>query len=249
MNIKESKKQAHVMEGNIKFLVTGSAGNIGSKLYQSLLQSTSHVFGIDLKDGQNLISCELPKDINVIYHLAAQSGVESSWKDPVHDMDNLRMTARLVKEYPDAKIIYANSAAAQKPISSPYGFSKWASGEYIKTFHKDWVSCVFPNVYGAGNKSVVDIFKDKDEVVIYGDGFQTRSYVHVDDIVRGLLSAQLWDKGEYFMGNGIATTVVDLAEGKTAVFKEARKEARESVLPNTTPNWKPIINVMEYLNK
>ena len=225
-------------------LVTGYSGYIGSLLFEEL---DSVATGVDLKDGMNLITCDLPKDIDVIYHLAAQSSVESSWHDPVYDADNLRMTIRLVKEYPNARIIYANSAAAKSPIMSPYGFSKWASGEYIKTFHKDYVICTFPNVYGRNDKSVVDIFKNLDEVTIYGDGLQLRDYVHVDDIVEGLLSAIDWPKGEYEMGSGIATSVLDLAKGKKINFAPARKEARESVLTNNTPNWFSTIKVLEYL--
>ena len=224
-------------------LLTGYKGYLGSLLFEKV-----DAIGIDLKDGMNLITCDLPKDIDVIYHLAAQSSVESSWHDPVYDADNLRMTIRLVKEYPNARIIYANSAAAKSPIMSPYGFSKWASGEYIKTFHKDYVICTFPNVYGRNNKSVVDIFKNSDEVIVYGDGLQIRDYVHVDDIVEGLLLAKDWPKGEYEMGSGIATSVFDLAKGKKVTFAPARKEARESVLKNTTPNWKSTINIFNYLN-
>lgn len=228
--------------GQDMILITGYKGQIGSLLAKRI----DNFVGIDLKDGMNLITCELPKEIDIIYHLAAQSSVESSWHDPVHDMDNIRMTARLVKEYPKAKIIYANSAAAQDP-QSPYGFSKWASGEYLKKFHKDYVSCVFPNVYGGSDKSVVDIFKGKEKVTVYGDGLQTRDYVHVDDIVEGLLLAQNWAVGEYFMGSGIPTTVLDLTDGKKINFAPARKEARESVLKNTTPNWSAKIKVLDYI--
>lgn len=227
----------------MKVLITGYKGQIGSLLAKRL--EDLDIIGIDLKEGMNLLTCELPP-ADVIYHLAAQSSVESSWHDPVHDMDNIRMTARLVKEYPNARIIYANSAAAQDP-KSPYGFSKWASGEYLKKFHKDYVSCVFPNVYGGSDKSVVDIFNGKKNVTIYGDGLQTRDYVHVDDIVEGLIRAMYWDVGEYFMGSGIPTTVLELAKGKNIKFAPARQEARESVLKNTTPNWEPKIKVLDYI--
>lgn len=224
-----------------RILITGHKGFIGSRLFKKI-----KAIGIDIKNGHNLITTELPKNIDVIYHLAAQSSVEASWKDPVHDMDNIRMTARLVKEYPNAKIIYTASSATKD--TSPYGFSKWASAEYIKNFHKNYVICVLPNVYGEkGGKSVVDIFKDNDEVVIYGDGKQTRSYVHVDDIVEALILAKDWEKGEYFLGDGKATTVLELAKGKKIMFAPTRKEAREAVAPNTTPNWKPSINILDYL--
>jgi len=222
-------------------LITGNLGMIGSRLFKKI-----KAVGIDIKDGHNLITTELPKDIDVIYHLAAQSSVEASWQDPVHDMDNLRMTARIVKEYPEARIIYTASSATKE--TSPYGFSKWASGEYIKNFHKNYVICILPNVYGEkGGKSVVDIFKENDEVTIYGDGGQTRSYVHVDDIVEALMLAKNWETGEYFLGDGRATSVLELAKGKEIEFASARKEAHEAVSPNTTPNWRAKINVFSYL--
>ena len=226
-------------------LVTGHRGYLGPLLFKRLEKA----IGIDLKDGMNLLTCDLPKNIHLIYHLAAQSSVESSWHDPLHDADNLRITIRLVKEYPNARIIYTNSAAAKPPIMSPYGFSKWVSGEYIKLFHKDYVLCTFPNIYGQGSKSVVDIFNNSDEVTIYGDGLQKRDYVHVQDIVQGLLLAKDWSKGEYEMGSGIGTTVLELAKGKKITFASARKEARESILRNNTPNWSPsfLSDVTKYL--
>lgn len=223
-------------------LITGHKGFIGSRLYDALGGQ-----GIDIKDGFDLLTCELPKDIDIIYHLAAQTSVEASWHDPVHDMDNLRITARLVQHYPRAKIIYANSAAAQLPVASPYGFSKRACRDYIKAFHKNWVICVFPNVFGGG-KGVVDLFKDTKTVTIYGDGEQTRDFVHVSDIVQGLIQAKDWKTGEYFMGSGKATSVLELAGNRRVVHAPARIEARDSILPNTTPNWEPVINVHEYLS-
>ena len=222
-------------------LITGNLGMIGSRLFKKI-----KAVGIDIKDGHNLITTELPKDIDVIYHLAAQSSVEASWHDPVYDMDNLRMTARIVKEYPKARIIYTTSSATKE--TSPYGFSKWASGEYIKNFHKNYVICILPNVYGEkGGRSVVDIFKENDEVTIYGDGSQTRSYIHVEDIVEALLLAKDWEVREYFLGDGKAVSVLELAKGKDIKFAPARKEAYEAVPPNTTPNWRPKINVLDHL--
>jgi len=219
----------------MKVLITGHKGQIGSVLAQKI----KHV-GIDLIDGQNLLTCNLPKNIDIVFHLAAQSSVEPSWHDPLHDLDNIRITARIVKEYPKAKIIYTSSCATINPVS-PYGFSKWASGEYIKKFHDNYVICVLPNVFGV-RKSVVDIFSKTDTVTIYGDGKNIRSYVHVNDIVDGLIKAIDWKKGEYFMG-GTNKTVLQLAKGKNIKYKPARREAKSGVIPNTTPNWKPTITL------
>ena len=227
----------------MNILLTGNLGNIGSRLAKKL----DNFIGIDTKDGKNLLTCELPENIDVIYHLAAHAPVEWSWQDPTLTMENLISTVRLVHHYPNAKIIFASTGASLDPVS-PYGFSKWACNEYLKRFHKNAVILYFPNIFGIP-RSVVDIFKGRDEVTIYGDGLQTRDYVHVDDIVSGLFKAKDWEVGEYNMGSGKAINLLQLAEGKTIKFEEARKEARESVLANTTPNWSPKVNVLEYINE
>lgn len=226
----------------MRTLITGSRGFIGTKLQRKLPLALT----LDLRDGQDLLTCELPENVGLIYHLAAQSSVEASWYDPLHDLNNIRITARLVKEYPDAKIIYANSCAAVF-ATTPYGFSKKASGDYLKTFHKDYVNCVFPNIYGEGSRSVVDIFKAADPVPVFGDGLSIRDYVHIDDIIDGLLKAEHWPTGEYFMGSGIGTTVLELANGKEIKWLPERKEDREVIVPNTTPDWTPRMSVMKYL--
>lgn len=227
----------------MSILITGHRGNIGSKL-ATLFDS---YIGIDNKEGKNLLTCELPIEVDTIFHLAAHAPVEYSWHDPVRTMENISSTVRLAHAYPNAKIVFASTGASLDP-ASPYGFSKWACNEYLTRFHDNSVILYFPNIFGIP-RSVVDIFKGKDEVIIYGDGEQTRDYVHVDDIVSGLYKAKDWEPGEYFLGSGIKTSLLELAEGKTVTFKNARKEARESVLPNTTPNWKPTINVMDYINE
>lgn len=216
-------------------------GYIGSLLYKKV-----GGIGIDVREGRNLLTCYLPDDITLVYHLAAQSDVQASWEDPVHDAQNLAMTARLVKKYPRAKIVYANSCAAINR-NSPYGFSKWASAEYLKKFHTNSVICVFPNIYGGASRSVVDTFKSKAEVTVYGDGKQTRDYVHVDDIVAGLVKAARWSPGEYFMGSGISTNVLQLAQGKEITFAPERQEDREVEVPNTTPDWRITQHVNEYM--
>lgn len=224
-------------------LLTGHLGNIGSKLAKKL----DNFIGIDNKDGKNLLTCELPENIDTIFHLAAHAPVEFSWHDPVRTMENISSTVRLAEHYPDAKIIFASTGASLDP-ASPYGFSKMACNEYLKRFHKNAVVLYFPNIFGLP-RSVVDIFKGRDEVIIYGDGKQIRDYVHVDDIVKALLLAKDWEPGEYMLGSEIGTSLLELAEGKTVTFKEGRKEQRESILENTTPNWYPTINVFDYINE
>ena len=91
------------------------------------------------------------------------------------------------------------------------------------------------------------MFKGKNKVMVRGDGKQTRGYVHVDDIVKGLVMARDWKRGEYWMGSGKSLSVLDLAKGKEIEFVSAIKEPGEVDVPNTTPNWEPKINPLEYI--
>lgn len=234
-----------------RVLITGHTGFVGTRLVQ-VLENDYLIEGIDRKEGDDALSCILPDGIDIVYHLAAHKSVEESWRDPVLYVENLTTLVRLATAYPDAKFIHASSCAGNEPINSPYGFFKKVAGDYLKTFHKNYVNLIFPNIYGGQQKqnSVVDVFKGKDEVEIHGDGTQVRDYVHVDDIVTGLVLAKDWPIGEYSMGSEIGKSILDLAEGKTVTFKPARsKEPKETVIPNTTPNWQPSINVMDYLNE
>lgn len=233
----------------MKILITGHKGFIGSHLMQALENDYADIMGIDLEMGDDLLDCHMPQvDFDVIFHLAAQTSVAESWKYPQWDCENIEMTLRLLKHYPNAKIIYTQSAAAED-ASSPYGLSKKTAGEYIKMLHENQVTCVLPNVFGPGGKGVVDIFKRSEKVVIFGSGKQTRDFVHVGDIVKGLIKAIKWPSGIYCMGSEYGVQIGELCFQKEKTFESARKEIFESILKNTTPNWKPVINVLDYLHE
>lgn len=236
-----------------RILVTGGVGFVGSRLVAKLKEQGHFVISFDSKAGGNLLFRELPEEIDTIYHLAAHKSVEESWQYPLMYADNLETTMRLVHNYPDAKIIHGSSCAGDWPVASPYGFMKFAASKYLEAFHKNYVDLIFPNIYGGLQKqnSVVDIFKNAKTVRV-DDPAIVRDYVHVDDIVEGLLKAQNWPVGRYSLGSGKGTTTRELAEatGKSFLIGEPRsggKEPTESIVPNTTPDWKPTHDVLKYI--
>jgi UDP-glucose 4-epimerase len=103
-------------------------------------------------------------------------------------------------------------------------------------------------VYGArqepsGEAGVVSIFmgalRDGGAPRIYGDGRQTRDYVHVADVVRAMLAALEADGGVFNVGTGVETSVLDLSEAiarvtgieRAPTFAPARQgELQRSVL-------------------
>ena len=87
--------------------------------------------------------------------------------------------------------------------SSPYAVSKLAAEYYVSTIGKLWgietVSLRIFNAYGPGqyisasHPPVVPYFLRQSvrggTLVIHGDGYQTRDYVYVDDVVSAMLAA------------------------------------------------------------
>jgi UDP-glucose 4-epimerase len=228
----------------MNILITGDKGYIGSRLKKALnkvFKDGGHtVYGLDHRDGLDLLSAPLP-EVDLVYHLAAQAGAIPSMQDPIWDArNNILGTIRIAQHYKNTKIIYVTSGGALDP-ESPYGLSKKTGEEYLRMLHNNTVICRLSSVYGEKDRGVVDNFIRFEKCVVFGDGSAVRDFVHVDDVVRGLVMAAKWDKDEYHMGSGIGTTVREIAEatGKPIEYREARSgEKQEAVLQNTTPHAK-----------
>jgi UDP-glucose 4-epimerase len=109
---------------------------------------------------------------------------------------------------------------------SPYGASKLTGELYLRTFARlhglRWTSLAFANVYGprqdpAGEAGVVSIFAEQmlagADCTIFGDGEQTRDFVHVDDVVDGVVRALERGDGQRFnIGTGRRVSVNTLFE-------------------------------------
>lgn len=125
--------------------------------------------------------------------------------------------------------VYGQPSQAELPVTesysavphSPYGTSKLAAEQYLATFASlhglAWTSLALGNVFGPrqdprGEAGVVSIFAGAmlrgEDVVIYGDGEQTRDFVHVADVVDACLAAA--DAGDGLrinVGTGAATSI------------------------------------------
>ena len=107
---------------------------------------------------------------------------------------------------------------------SPYGISKKVLHDYLAFYRKahglDFTVLALGNVYGprqdpTGEAGVVAIFLglmlERKQPVIYGDGKQTRDFVHVSDVVEAFVCAIKRGSGTVFnIGTAIETTLLEL---------------------------------------
>lgn len=183
-------------------------------------------------------------DAEYVFHLAAIASVRSSISDPeLADEVNIHGTAKLLNYARLGNVraaIFASSAAVygsayRPPLTedllpqpdSPYGVTKLAGEEYCRAFSKTYglstIVLRYFNVYGPRCRTgqyagVLMAFarrlESREPLVIFGDGRQTRDFVHVDDVVGATLRAAISKPtpGDIFnVGTGKGTSINELA--------------------------------------
>ena len=192
------------MTDGIKALVTGGAGFIGSHMVDRLLELEYKVVVMDdLSSGKiknlnagavfhhtditqktmgEIIQREQP---DLVFHMAAQTSVTKSTKNPIDDTNaNVIGTMRVLeasRRVGVEKVIYSCTGGAlygdpdkipcmddTVPVPvSPYGMSKWIAEQYLEYYYRQYrlnfTSLRYGNVYGPrqdphGEAGVIAIF-------------------------------------------------------------------------------------------
>ncbi|MCW4007329.1 MAG: SDR family NAD(P)-dependent oxidoreductase [Candidatus Bathyarchaeota archaeon] len=224
----------------------------------------------DIRDAPSVTS--LVKGVDGIVHLAALVSVPESTKNPALAQEiNVTGTVNLLEAACNSRVkrfVYASSCAVYgeaehqpvketdpiKPIS-PYGLSKCEAEKHVNMCHEETgletVCLRYFNVYGLRQakseySGVITQFisrvRENLSPIIFGDGTQSRDFVHVYDVTEANLLALTCSEavGEIFnVGTGVATSIRGLAEallrstGKTClgiVYADRREgDIRHSV--------------------
>jgi UDP-glucuronate 4-epimerase len=225
-------------------LVTGCAGFVGSHLTDALLAAGTEVAGVDcLSDNYpaadklanlaearghdafelhavDLATADLAPLLDgcdVVYHLAAEPGVRTSWGRRfdrfVHS--NVEATQRLLEAVRDgsgARLVYASSSsiygeserlptpedAPPRPLS-PYGVTKLAGEQLCRVYHVnhgvETVALRFFTVYGPRQRPDMAFRRFCEAaahgatIELFGDGRQSRDFTFVDDVVQAIRAA------------------------------------------------------------
>ena len=233
-------------------LSNGSVENIRSHKSNKLL----HFIKGDVKDADRLLRGVGRIDV-VFHEAAYINGTQSVARPQLAHEINVNRSLDMMNccmKRDVGKFVFASSAAIygeepknrlsvegvnERPLT-PYGASKAAVEVYLGTYWEAYgfksTALRYFNVYGPRQKSdsesgVISIFVDKARrgarPTVYGDGKQTRDFVHVKDVVQAnMLAAQATKKsfGQAFnVGSGRSTSVMQLLE---IIGKAAGKQMR-----------------------
>lgn len=251
----------------MRCLVTGAAGFIGSHICQRLLEDGFSVTGIDIftdfypkwikennisllqnKEKFKFISGDinglnlddLMEKTDLVFHLAAQAGVRTSWgrSFSIYTKNNIETTQNLLEAAKDKgvkKFVYASSSSVygvcpELPMKetsslrpySPYGVTKLAAehlcGLYFKNYGVPAVSLRYFTVYGPRQRPDMAFHRffkasiDNKPIFLFGDGKQTRDFTYIDDIVGANIAASReGTPGEiYNIGGGSRIELVEI---------------------------------------
>ena len=177
--------------------------------------------------------------VDGVFHLAAQAGVRASWGSEfdTYTCCNILATQRLLETlstrnesrprvvYASSSSIYGNAlrrptheSATPAPVS-PYGVTKLAAEHLCSTYHHNHgipvASLRFFTVYGERQRPDMAFHRfirsalAGEQIVVFGDGHQSRDFTYVGDIVSGCLAAMrsTINAATYNLGGGSTVTV------------------------------------------
>ena len=257
----------------MKILVTGGAGFIGSHLALKLIDDNHEVYIVDnlstgdkenIPDKANFLNFDLasdevfdylPKDIEIVYHLASQASGEVSWDDPMNDLKantlatlNLLMWSKKNKVnkfiftstmgvYRDNMGVAANEESPLCP-NSFYGINKLTCENYIRIFCEDGLDCTifrFFNVYGPGQnmnnlkQGMISIYmaylNKKEPIVIKGPLNRSRDFVYINDVVNALVLGM--KKTKSLKIYNVATNIETKVENIISILLKTFKETND----------------------
>ena len=195
-------------------LVTGSEGFLGANVCAELRRCGYALRGYDLRNGDDILDRERLRSALQgcmgCLHLAAVADLYDAEADPMRcELINVEGTRRVAEacRISGARLLYASTCcvygnngvercdetAAPAP-SERYAQTKLAGEAFVPLAGADAVVLRLATFYGPGMRETLatSIFLRRalagQEIIVHGDGQQTRCYTHVDDIARGIVT-------------------------------------------------------------
>ena len=213
----------------VKILDNLSTGSLS--LLNDIIDETAYTFSnIDLKN--EAITTHNIKNVDVVFHLAADPDVRTGISNPRHSFENNVLITFNVLEamrkndikylvFTSSSTVYGDAKKMPTPEDYPclpisvYGGAKLACEALIRCYASAFGIkglIIRPaNIIGKGGTHgvIIDFInklkKNSRELEILGDGKQRKSYLHISDSVKGILCAS-----EHFFNNNSAVQIYNL---------------------------------------
>jgi len=242
-------------------LITGSSGMVGTRFFETVIKKGHVALGVDRRKNNwnkslnkytsivNILKTKelanLPKDIELIFHLAANARVYDLVKTPSLSLENAVSTFNLL-EFARRRnvkgLVFASSREVYGDViqtgvisenminvekcKSPYSASKIYGESLIHAYHKaygiDFVIMRLSNVYGMYDDSdrVIPLWIQQTlnnrDLMVYGED-KALDFNYINDTVNGMILI-----GEKF--DSIKNTTFNIASGqRTNLLSVAQK--------------------------
>jgi UDP-glucose 4-epimerase len=193
------------------------------------------------------------------FHLAAQSRVQPSFDNPKESFRvNVTGTTKVMEwaKVKKIKVIYAGSSSKHhNPSDSPYAMYKFLGEQVCKLYKKSFDVNVeisrFYNVYGPGENidkkfgNVIGIWaaqiKNNESITIVGDGNQKRDFIHVNDLVDGLIKiaeTKISNSDAWELGTGLNYSINELYS-----FFDKKFKIKSINIPDQPGNYRETLRI------
>jgi len=235
--------------------------NLSTGSLENLPQSSESLWRFIDCDVNNLnqLKQALKKDtFNYIFHYAALVGVERTQKNPLkvlEDIEGIKNILNLAVDCKAERIFYSSSSEVYgepveipqnettTPLNSklPYAIVKSVGESFMRTFHDhhqlEFTIMRFFNTYGPRQKNdfviskFIELALQNKDITIYGDGSQTRSFLHVDDNVE--FTIKILENNKLLndvvnVGSDVEMKIIDLAH---LIIETLKSESKIIFLP------------------
>ena len=196
----------------------------------------------DVNDYREISSIMLAYNFHYVYHFAAVVGVLRTQENPVrvlNDISGIKHILNLSKNSSVKHVFFSSSSEVygepvelpqhehRTPLNSrvPYAVVKNVGESYLKSYQQEYGLAYtifrFFNTYGPNQSTdfVVSRFLalalKNEDITIYGDGSQTRTFTYVDDnidTITTIMNKKLLENDVINIGSDKLMTILDLAK-------------------------------------
>lgn len=258
-------------------LITGSKSKLPSRSFKNWLFINCDVNRLD-----EISVVMATYQFDIVFHYAALVGVKRTLENPIsvlNDIKGIENILTLSKNTGVKRVFYSSSSEVYgEPVSLPqieditplnsklpYAIVKNVGEAYFKSFKSyfdlDFTIFRFFNTYGPNQSEdfVVKKFLEKakmnEDITIYGDGLQTRTFCFIDDNVNATIKAldeNLGINETINIGSDNEITILELA--KICIEKTNSKSKiihfpplPEGDMTRRKPDLHKMINILRYI--